>query len=473
MAWPEISIEDFPPERDDEPSSLRQDIIDELSDHFACALNRELLKNPDEQTAKQRVLNQFGDPIKIACQLWLDAMQEKIMSQRIMTGVSVAMAVCGFIVVGLVWSMMNENERVNLIMLDQMAALADRPESAQISSVTDEMSQISFQLVEDNKDKKPAIGFIGKLTKTGRQTDQFTVEDVSDESGKLNFGKLPWGKYELSLETPWGEHNYNWETIEMHIEFTAIPGREYVETIVCPVAAPEKVPVQIKVNWPSGLKSEDYLLLCDFRKLGSPSKPYKFQLKSARQIQNDTWYYVRNQKQNTTGVYLLNENNEISQCPLSQKGEFINLALTTLNEKSSIKLCYGEYVLSYIYLIQKSDLSKLSDINRYDFNQIINLKTHQITTFYQTLFNNTGFNATSMFIVPFKNNKLLPNLDDPMKVSAKSNDADGIVLPSQIRFTASTNKKNLWEIELPDLDLLKIPEGAKGDGANALVSGFF
>ncbi|MFH1299826.1 MAG: hypothetical protein ABIK07_02100, partial [Planctomycetota bacterium] len=84
MAWPEISIEDFPPERDDEPSSLRQDIIDELSDHFVCALNRELLKNPDEQTAKQRVLNQFGDPIKIACQLWLDAMKEKIMSQRIM-----------------------------------------------------------------------------------------------------------------------------------------------------------------------------------------------------------------------------------------------------------------------------------------------------------------------------------------------------------------------------------------------------
>ncbi|HAW26628.1 MAG TPA: hypothetical protein DCY03_00705, partial [Planctomycetaceae bacterium] len=93
MNWPELSIEDFPPRRDDEPSSLRQDIIDELSDHFACALNRELLKNPDEQIAKQRVIQNFGDPIKIARQLWLDAMKEKIMSQRIMTGISVLMAV--------------------------------------------------------------------------------------------------------------------------------------------------------------------------------------------------------------------------------------------------------------------------------------------------------------------------------------------------------------------------------------------
>jgi len=64
VAWPEISIDDFPHRRDDEPSSLRQDILDELSDHFVCALNRELLKNPNEQIAKQRVITQFGDPVK-------------------------------------------------------------------------------------------------------------------------------------------------------------------------------------------------------------------------------------------------------------------------------------------------------------------------------------------------------------------------------------------------------------------------
>ncbi|WP_145311802.1 hypothetical protein [Gimesia fumaroli] len=426
------------------------------------------MKNPDEQTAKQRVLNQFGDPIKIARQLWLDAMKEKIMSQRIMTGVSVAMAVCGFIVVGLVWSMMKQNESLNLKMLEQLASITDRPQPAQISSVTDEMSQISFQLVQDNKDKKPAIGFVGKLTKTGTQTDQFTVEDVSDESGKLNFGKLPWGKYELSLQSPWGEHNSNWESIGMQFEFTAIPGRKYIETIACPSAAPEKVPVQIKVNWPVELKSDDYFLLCDFREIPFPSNPDQFRLKSARVIQNDSWYYVRNQKKNTTGVYLLNEKNEISQCPLNQKGEFINLALTALNEKTSIKLSYGEYVLSYIYLIQKSDLSKLSEIKRHEFNRIMNLKTGQIITYTRALYDNTGFNATSMFFVPFKNKTRLPNPDDPMKMIVKSNEADGIVLPNQIRFTASKNDQNIWEINLPDLELLKIPEGVQEGSGGAL-----
>ena len=37
----------LPPPRDDEPASLRQDIIDELADHLACAYNRELLRGAD------------------------------------------------------------------------------------------------------------------------------------------------------------------------------------------------------------------------------------------------------------------------------------------------------------------------------------------------------------------------------------------------------------------------------------------
>ena len=35
----------LPPPRDDEPASLRQDILDELADHLICAYNRELLRS--------------------------------------------------------------------------------------------------------------------------------------------------------------------------------------------------------------------------------------------------------------------------------------------------------------------------------------------------------------------------------------------------------------------------------------------
>ena len=149
MAWPEVNIEDFPPERDDEPASLREDILDELTDHFVCALNRELLKNPDEQTAKQRVLNQFGDPVKIARQLWLDAMKERIMSQRIMTGISAVMAVCSIAVVGIAWMLMRESQGVNQKMLAQLAVIADRPQAD--STVVKSLQRTNEAIVRELK----------------------------------------------------------------------------------------------------------------------------------------------------------------------------------------------------------------------------------------------------------------------------------------------------------------------------------
>ena len=40
---PDDLAAELPPPRDDEPESLRQDIIDELTDHLHCAMQRELL----------------------------------------------------------------------------------------------------------------------------------------------------------------------------------------------------------------------------------------------------------------------------------------------------------------------------------------------------------------------------------------------------------------------------------------------
>ena len=59
----------LPPPRDDEPASLRHDIIDELSDHLACAYHRELLRGVNSTVARQRVLEKFGDPAAMARRL--------------------------------------------------------------------------------------------------------------------------------------------------------------------------------------------------------------------------------------------------------------------------------------------------------------------------------------------------------------------------------------------------------------------
>ena len=75
---------ELPAPRDDEPGGLRDDILDELADHLACAYRRELLRGADTATARQRVLERFGDPAALVRRLWFDAMKGKIMAQRIL-----------------------------------------------------------------------------------------------------------------------------------------------------------------------------------------------------------------------------------------------------------------------------------------------------------------------------------------------------------------------------------------------------
>lgn len=79
-------LADLPDPHDDEPPLLRSDIADELADHLQCALRREILKDGNNQSAVQRVLDRFGDPVQLARRLWWQAMWSRVMKQRILTG---------------------------------------------------------------------------------------------------------------------------------------------------------------------------------------------------------------------------------------------------------------------------------------------------------------------------------------------------------------------------------------------------
>ncbi|WP_145457797.1 hypothetical protein [Gimesia panareensis] len=386
---------------------------------------------------------------------------------------------------------------MNHQLLEQMALIADRPQPAATNEVdqqilkqleqlnqkqsdqgvstNNEMCQIAFDLIKSDSGKKPAVGFKGKLVKSGDQTDSFMVEAESDESGKLDFGKLPWGKYSLSLQAPWGEHNYNWEAIGIGISFTTVPGRDYLKTIVCPAAAPEEVPVQFQVEWPEHLKSKDCFLLCDFRNLISPSQPYVFQFKSAREIQNDTWYYVRNEKSQSAGVYLIDPGNQVIACPLNQDEQFIDLAPDSLLEKSSIDMRQGHYGLFRYYLIQRADLERLSALNKNEYWKLLNPGVNQLTTFpllrYSSL--GTSFHSPSTFIVPFLNESLISQGKEPGKLNPLSQYANGILLSNGTRFSADQHQKNVWQIKVPELDQLLIPEDVKQPAGNSAGGGFF
>src|SRR3954469_2335076 len=73
------------PRAPDEPTNLRQDIADELADHWACGVRSELLSGnaKDLEEAQAHVRSRFGNPNTIARQLWWGAMKEKVMQQRI------------------------------------------------------------------------------------------------------------------------------------------------------------------------------------------------------------------------------------------------------------------------------------------------------------------------------------------------------------------------------------------------------
>lgn len=490
MGWPEISIEDFPPERDDEPTSLRQNILDELTDHFACALNRELLKNQNQQLARERVIKQFGDPIKVARQLWFDAMKEKIMSQRIMTGVSVVMAVCCIVVVGIAWSLMKESQAINQNLMAQLATIADRPEpvavanmdqkilkqldelerrqTAQEDSSSEEMNQISFQLVQEKVGGKPAAGFTGTLAKIENGNKIFNVNAVSDAKGLLDFGKLPWGTYHMKLRAPWNQD------LNMPNNISVIPGRKYEETIVCPAGAPEEVPVQFQVNWPSKPKGEASYLLCDFRYFIIDDRvKQSFYLEPIRSFQPRSvlpyswWTYKCDlNKESVRGVYLIDvKNNRATPCPLAADGNFEDIDLQNLVWHPSVEILQGEYALPAIYLLSKSELSKLSELN----------SIKKISTFVRS---DTGFGLGyydnqrpyfGLIISPFeefkiepqlykvleKNDAIVRRLNGSLETMAK--DVHGFRENrnnSVSGYSAKKDQANLWEIKIPDFELI-------------------
>ncbi|QDU07888.1 hypothetical protein [Gimesia aquarii] len=539
MVWPEVSIEDFPPRRDDEPASLRQDILDELTDHFVCALNRELLKNPDEGLAQERVIKNFGDPVKIARQLWFDAMKERIMSQRIMTGISAVMAVCSIAVVGIAWILMRDSQLVNRQMLDQLAVIADRPQAdstvvkslqstneaivrelkvladsqrpsrsandmgmsgmmgamgmgegemmaggfgveskpaepsninqqilkqleqlnqkqkTQGKSSISEMHNISFKLVQDTKATKPAVGFKGKLTKSGKQTETFSVDAVSDAKGQLDFGKLPWGKYYLSLYSPWNE----WCSLS---NISMIPGRDYSQWVVCPTSEPNKITVRFEVNWPEKLKSEDWYLICDFRRMTSPRR---LELNTHRIIQDHTWFFDQSDLQpSEKGVYLVDRENNIMPCPLGVNGKYEDLKPETLAVQPSIHLREGQYPLSLIYLVPKQDLTKLSELDKSKPYHVVNQLQGGIKRYnpFDSAYRmNSSFGGglpvtrvgggfpVTCVLIPFINAKPGPGTDFGGDV-----EPDGIQLQQLLTFTTSNDQPNVWKIDLPKLDFL-------------------
>jgi hypothetical protein len=255
MTWPDDISHDLPARRDDEPATLRHDIVDELADHLQCALNREVHFTSDEATAKQNVLERFGNPARVAYRLWFDAMKEKIMTQRMtMTAVIVLVAVCLFMG-AMAWqiaqqnretslALLNQSRDMNTALLDKLAALAALKSEAKSM----DWNPAKLRLVRGNENGPPAKGFKASLSSSsppgpGKMPQ---VDRLSDENGMVDFGLVKYGDYSLMI---WSSQE-EWYSRGVTVE----PGHEFSQTIVCPEVLKEGN-VSFQINWPDDLKS--------------------------------------------------------------------------------------------------------------------------------------------------------------------------------------------------------------------------
>jgi hypothetical protein len=176
----------MPSPRDDEPPTLRQDILDELGDHLACAYNRELLGGAGSNLARQRVLQRFGDPAAVARRLWLDAMKGKIMAQRVLIATCLVVILACTATVGLAWQWVNhdrlirdraateaievnrrmsdalaQSQAANQAMLTQMREMTE----SVLHPVSPDWNPVILKLAEENVAGPPAAGFSLALTR--------------------------------------------------------------------------------------------------------------------------------------------------------------------------------------------------------------------------------------------------------------------------------------------------------------------
>ena len=114
----------LPAQRDDEPSSLRRDIADEILDHLQAGLRRELLvRGGDESSAWKRVVERFGDPRQVARRLWFQAMWSKIMTQRLVVISALVSMTLSVVLTAMVGWMIRGQQQTNAALVEQMSKL--------------------------------------------------------------------------------------------------------------------------------------------------------------------------------------------------------------------------------------------------------------------------------------------------------------------------------------------------------------
>ncbi|WLD14569.1 permease prefix domain 1-containing protein [Planctellipticum variicoloris] len=210
---PSDLLADLPDPRDDEPSSLRSDIAEELTDHLVCSVRREMVKGADESTAWERALKRFGDPRQIARKLWWLAMRRHIMNQRLMLGLQGAMLIAVIAVATVMIQMSNAQQRQMAqqqeVLTATLAKLSERLDAAMRAPVSVPDATLTVEVQYARPDEPRRSGESAEYTVSLRGVDisneKIKAERPCDpKMGVASFGTLPPGGYEVWVSAQFG-----------------------------------------------------------------------------------------------------------------------------------------------------------------------------------------------------------------------------------------------------------------------------
>lgn len=284
----------IPARRNDEPPTLRDQIVREILDHLECAVQRELLRQGgNEAEARRRALAKFGNPAKVARQLWFDAMREKIMSQRLTFVALVIVTLTSFASTGLTWYLIDGTQQVNQALLQQsseanaallsdsrktneeiLRQLAALAASSNTPTRSMEWNHLKVRLSAGEAGGAPAAGVVvkikGHILDTAKET---TLSRTTGADGIADFGQVRPGNHKLIIETPWGESNSHRSVHGPSV--VVMPGEAKLVEAVIP-APLEQAEISVSVDWPADLQSRGLWIVCDL-------------VRPAREFDGQTW----------------------------------------------------------------------------------------------------------------------------------------------------------------------------------------
>lgn len=187
MPWDKESEEAFPAKHSREPKGLRQDILDEIADHLACATEREHEQDEtgDEETVWRRVLDKFGDPDTVARRLWWDQMRETVMREWIQTGVMIVVGLAIVVFMALVVRQMNTSNQTVL-------------EALRANSVaTNPMVSFKVKATRGSETGDVAAGVSLMLRGNAFGEESAVISRDTDQNGLVSFGPMRPGTYSV------------------------------------------------------------------------------------------------------------------------------------------------------------------------------------------------------------------------------------------------------------------------------------